>query len=283
MEEGRSKMEEYRQKWSQFQQMIAGKVGKRVFDTWFKDIVMDSYDPEKGVVVLMVPHRYVYEYLEEVRAPLLRQSLDAVFGTGTQLNYRIRKTPVSVPAVEFPPTRQIPRFSIPNGHERLEKGLQHYLGDKARWLQDYDQVADWLTDNKGRGLLCIGTPGLGKTLICEKILPVILGRKIKTVNARDMGAQIDELVKERAVIIDDLGKEPVEYKNYGNVRKPFFELCDAAERNGILLIINTNLSPQVVNNPLYPDSIEHRYGREVLDRLHTIVKAVLFRGDSLRR
>ena len=126
-------------------------------------------------------------------------------------------------------------------------------------------------------------PGLGKTLICEKILPVILGRKIKTVNARDMGAQIDELVKERAVIVDDLGKEPVEYKNYGNVRKPFFELCDAAERNGILLIINTNLSPQGVNNPLYPDSIEHRYGREVLDRLHTIVKAVLFRGDSLRR
>ena len=276
-------MEEYREKWQQCLQVIRQQVGQKAYDVWFKDVVLESYDPGKNTVMLTLPHRYVYEYLEEVRTPLLRQSLDAVFGTGTQLNYRIRKTPVSVPAVEFPPTRQIPRFSIPNGHERLEKGLQHYLGDKARWLQDYDQVADWLTDNKGRGLLCIGTPGLGKTLICEKILPVILGRKIKTVNARDMGAQIDELVKERAVIIDDLGKEPVEYKNYGNVRKPFFELCDAAERNGILLIINTNLSPQVVNNPLYPDSIEHRYGREVLDRLHTIVKAVLFRGDSLRR
>lgn len=276
-------MEEYREKWQQCLQVIRQQVGQKVYDVWFKDVVLDSYDPGKNAVVLTLPHRYVYEYIEEVRASLLKRTLDSAFGTGVSLNYRIRKEPAAAMAIEFPPTRQIPQFSIPDASERLEKGLRHYLGDSARWLPDYDQVADWLTDNKGRGLLCIGTPGLGKTLICEKILPVILGRKIKTVNARDMGAQIDDLLKERCVIIDDLGKEPPEYKHYGNVRKPFSEICDAAERNGMLLIITTNLSPQPVKNPLYPDSVEQRYGRDVLDRLHTVVKAVLFKGDSLRR
>lgn len=273
---------EHQQLWQQCLQIIAGKVNTHVFDVWFKDIAIESYDPERHTVLLSIPHRYVYEYLEEVQAPLLKQTIGDVFGDGTCLNYRVRGVPVdSVDRTAFPDTGQIPQFSIPNARERMEKGLQHYLGDKAQWLPCYDHVAEWLTDNKGRGLLCIGTSGLGKTLVCEKLLPVIIGRNIKTVSADALHDHVDELMKERAVIVDDLGKEPL--KRYGQPDMSFYRLCDAAERNGILLIITTNLSTNHVrNNPLYTSSIEERYGRDVYSRLRAIVKVVEFSGKDMR-
>ena len=269
--------------WQRCLQLISENVSEHVFDVWFKDITIVSYDQEKNHVVLEIPSAYVYEYIEELHVEMMNKVLNAVFMPGVKLGYRLRKLPVSTPAVDFSDAGRIPQFSIPNARERMEKGLQHYLGDRARWLPCYDEVAGWLADNKGRGLLCIGSSGLGKTLVCEKILPVILGHKVKTVTAREMGAHIDDLMKERCVVIDDIGREPVEYKSYGNVRKPFFELCDAAERNGILLIITTNLSTSRVSNPLYQSSIQERYGADVISRLRAVVKVVEFKGDDLRK
>lgn len=274
----------YQENWQQCLQIIAEKVGEHIFDVWFKDITLESYDAEKNAVLIEVPHRYVYEYIEERHVPLMNGVLSTVFGPGASLNYRIRKEPVATPAIEYPAASQIPRFSIPDARERLHNGLKHYLGDKAQWLPCYDKVADWLTDNKGRGLLCIGTPGLGKTLICEKILPVILGRRIVTVNARDMHDRIDELLKERSVIVDDLGKEDA--KHYGQADRSFHRLCDAAEQQGILLIITTNLSTTPATESyrrIYPLSIQERYGNEVLSRLRATTTVALFDGKDMRK
>ena len=274
---------ENQQLWHQCLKLIAETVPSHIFDVWFKDIILESYDPDTHTVLISVPHRYVYEYLEEVQAPLLKQVIVNTFGPGTLLNYRIATTaPVEPVAVlqQPPAVGQIPQFSIANARERMEKGLRHYLGDRAQWLPAYDQVVEWLTDNKGRGLLCIGTSGLGKTLVCEKLLPVILGSNIKTVTADSLYDHIDELLKERCVIIDDLGKEPA--KRYGQPDTSFFKLCDAAERQGILLIVTTNLSTNHVNNPLYTSSIEERYGRDVISRLRATVKVVEFKGHDMR-
>lgn len=273
--------------WQQCLQLIAEKVSAHVYDTWFKDITIDSYDAGRNAVVLTVPHRYVYEYIEEVHTVLMKQVLDATFKPGVVLGYRLPQKDVATPAVDFPSTPQIPQFSIPNARERLEKGLHHYLGDRAQWLPCYDQVVQWLTDNRGRGLLCLGTAGLGKTVICRDILPWILGKdKVTVVTAMEMGQRIDELLKARCVVVDGLGQEAVhEMVNYKR-RTPFYELCDAAERNGILLIITTSLSTTPAPaeyRRIYPESIEERYGSDVLSRLRATTTTVAFTGPDLRK
>jgi hypothetical protein len=117
-----------------------------------------------------------------------------------------------------------------------------------------------------------------------KILPVILGRKIKTVSASDMNTQIEDLLKERAIIIDDLGKEPA--KLYGQPDTSFYKLCNAAEQRGILLIITTNLATTPVseaNRSMFPLSIQERYGNDVLSRLRATTTVVGFSGDDMRK
>ena len=274
-------MQQHEQLWNECLTIIRQHVPQQVYDVWFAPLVCERFDPRLREVELRVPSRYVYEYLEEVQAGLLKQVLDTVSRTKVQLNYRI-KEPTVPAAIDYAPLPQRTQFTTPNARERLENGLKHYFGDAYQWLPAYDEVAAWLTDNRGRGLLCIGTTGLGKTRICCDILPVILGRKIKTVTARKMNTCIDELLHERCVIIDDLGSEDVETKTFGNSRRPFYELCDAAVRQGTLLVINTHLSPMTLppGSP-YPDSIEHRYGQQVLSRLRAITTLVVFEGKDM--
>ncbi len=178
------------------------------------------------------------------------------------------------------------QFDACDPYERVKSGIRYFVGENAVWLPAYDEVVAWLSDNKGRGLLCVGSCGLGKSVVCAGVLPILLrdyiGLQVKIVTATGMNQRIDELLKfcgqNQVIVIDDLGKEPV--KVYG--RSPFYELCDAAERTGTLLIISTNLSTTPVNDPRYPDSIRVRYGAAVISRLRSITKVVVVEGQDMR-
>lgn len=65
------------------------------------------------------------------------------------------------------------RFGIPNAKETLIAGLEEVMRHKTEWLSEYDQITGWLTDNQGKGLLLIGPPGVGKSEICMKVIPMI--------------------------------------------------------------------------------------------------------------
>lgn len=273
-------------KWKECLEMIRQQIKDEwVVPTWFEPIVCESYDSEARVLMLSVPSKYVVEFIEHYYVRLMQQVITRVYGEGVTLQYRLQAPQADVSAITHQPSpvAQTNHLTIANAKERMLKGLQHFLGDDAKWLPEYDEIADWLSDNRGRGLLLIGTSGLGKSLICQKILPVLLGEVVDVVNAREMGQVLDVLLQRRCVIIDNLGSEPVsEMVNYRK-RRPFFELCDAAEQRGLLLIINTTLSTTRVRNPLYPQSIQERYGNEVLDRLRATTRVVELRGKSMRK
>lgn len=299
-------MGDYQEKFQQCRTLVRERLqenmknsewASHIWDVWFKDITLVDYSPEQKVATLSVPSSYVYEYIEQFFAKTVGAALAQVFGPGVRLQYRIaRQEPSFQQVAEYLQqhsaydTRRDPyHIRINNARKRMEDGLHYFLKGREKWLPGYDRMASWLTDNKGRGLLCVGTSGLGKTLLCRNILPVILGnggRPIPCVNAADLRSSCEDLKKERICIIDDLGHEPRKY--YGDIDNSFFELCNNAERTGNLLIITTNLSPNIIDprHPdaaVYPDSIERRYGREVLDRLKVITSVAVFKGESLRQ
>ncbi len=167
---------------------------------------------------------------------------------------------------------------VNNAEELLKRGLRFFTHDEAVWNEkNYRPVVDWLTDNKGRGLLFAGECGLGKSLIGMRILPIIINaacRKIVSCyKAQDMNVKPDDVLSKHIIYIDDVGTESIS-NIYGNKRVPFVELCDLAEQNGKLLMLSTNYD------------IEHlaeKYGNRTVDRLRAITKYVPFTGASLRK
>lgn len=188
----------------------------------------------------------------------------------------------------FDPYPKCLRLQVGEAKEMLAAGLRYYLGDSAKWLPCYDEVAAWLSDNKWRGLLCLGPCGLGKTLIVQNILPVIIYRHcqriVSTYSAQEMNDRIDDIIKHKLLAIDDIGTEPAVKIDYGERSTPFLKLCDAAEKRGILLMMTANL--RTTNGTdrqgnVIP-SIEDRYGDLVLSRLRSIVKIIEFKGKDMR-
>ena len=177
----------------------------------------------------------------------------------------------------FSPLPNTVRVSIPGAKDILWNGIRYFTGKNARWLPEYDEVARWMAGNEGRGLLCFGNCGRGKTLICCKILPLVLNHYCRKVvscyDSQQMNADLDSVKQKHIVCVDDIGTESLSVK-YGEKRLAFAELADEAEKKGKLLILTTNLSI---------DELREKYGERTIDRLRAITRTILFSGESLRK
>ena len=65
------------------------------------------------------------------------------------------------------------RWTQQDAYQLLMRGLVYILGETAQWLPEYDEVAEWLADNQGKGLMLIGDCGRGKTIITQQIMPLL--------------------------------------------------------------------------------------------------------------
>jgi DNA replication protein DnaC len=179
--------------------------------------------------------------------------------------------------VGFNPIPKTVYISVPDAKVNLWKGIQFFVGTSASWQDEYNDVAKWLTDNKGRGLLCLGNCGRGKTLICGKIIPVLLNhychKIVSCYDAQQMNAQLDAIKQKHIIYLDDIGTEFLSVK-YGEKRLAFAELVDEAEKKGKLLIVTTNLSLS---------ELKEKYGERTVDRLRAITTPIVLKGDSLRK
>lgn len=170
-------------------------------------------------------------------------------------------------------------ISIDNAKEILTNALKYFISLENResvWLPEYEDVADWLNDNQGRGLFLYGNCGRGKTVLARYVIPAILlkyDRKVvNCFDAQEMNTNLDEVLKKKIVCIDDIGTEEISV-SYGNKRLAFLEVVDAAEKHGKLLIITSNLNQE---------QLVQKYGDRTMDRIISTTKRVLFKGKSLR-
>lgn len=291
-------MDNYKKNWAICLSLVKEKLkNDRVYKTWFAPISFMGYDVKKEMLTLGVPSTYICECIEQlllrIFAPALRESFCPNVGLRWYIDDSNSKSSKNAPVEENVRQgvngdgRQKMYIHIPDARQRLETELRKHLGDKMLWLPAYDEVADWLADNKGRGLLCVGASGLGKSLICRTILPGIIGGAWSVCSAVEMTSnegkisRIDVLLKDRRVVVDGLGTETVHTNYYGQRRRPFFDLCNAAEQDGKLLLITSNLS--TTPDARYTDSILNRYGQDVISRLRATTSVVEFVGKDMRR
>ena len=75
--------------WGDCLHLIKENVTEQQYNTWFAPIVFEKYDEESQNLLVQVPSRYVYEYLEQYYVALLSKALFRCFGTNVRLNYRI--------------------------------------------------------------------------------------------------------------------------------------------------------------------------------------------------
>ena len=75
--------------WDNCLQLIKANVTEQQFKTWFAPIVFESYSETEHTLLVQLPSRYVFEYLEQYYVGLLSKVLARVFGTEVKLSYRI--------------------------------------------------------------------------------------------------------------------------------------------------------------------------------------------------
>lgn len=149
---------------------------------------------------------------------------------------------------------------------------------KVDWLASYDQIADWLTDNQRKGLSLIDPPGVGKSEICMKVIPMIFKLLFQKIFSRYQSIELcnennyRNSLRQRFIAIDDLGIEGTFY-DYGNLHIVFSEIVDGIEKRETLLIANTNLTLE---------EIKAKYGLRTFDRLRANMCIVVIREKSLR-
>ncbi len=164
---------------------------------------------------------------------------------------------------------------IPNAMQEVKECMSQFISTPT-WLPEYDKVVSWLIDNKKKGLLCIGNCGRGKTMLCRRVIPMLIyhfcRKYVSVYDAIDINNKIDEMKTKHLLSIDDIGTES-DYFVYGVRRQPFQEIADSAEKTGKLLLITTNLTIS---------QLQEKYGIRTLDRLRRVTTVVEFIGKSYR-
>lgn len=161
--------------------------------------------------------------------------------------------------------------------------------DVEKQLHD---MADWLTSQSSRfGILLCGGCGNGKSTMLKALQHLLNYLRIpKPYNDGTYGIQIVDakyiaylcrnnydayrkLISVDMLGIDDLGTEPSEVMDYGNVYTPVIDLLTKRYEEQLFTIITTNLTPQ---------QIREHYDDRIADRLNEMVEKIVFKNGTYR-
>ena len=91
--------------------------------------------------------------------------------------------------------------------------------------------------------------------------------------ARDL-KQFQQIKTKEMLAIEDMGREPVEVLEYGNVLNPVIDLLEYRYNSQLFTIITTNLMPK---------EIRERYGNRIADRFNEMFDKIIFGNDTYRK
>ena len=154
------------------------------------------------------------------------------------------------------------------------------------------EMTHWLTSPSSHfGILLCGGCGNGKSTMLKAFQQLLNSLHIpKPDNDGTYGIQIVDakyiahlcknnheayrkLICVDMLGIDDLGTEPSEVMDYGNVYTPVIDLLTKRYEEQLFTIITTNLTPQ---------QIRDHYGDRIADRLNEMVQKIVFSNGTYR-
>lgn len=174
----------------------------------------------------------------------------------------------------------------------VERRLREFTMDSTL-RQILAHIAYYLTNPRCKfGLLLCGTVGNGKTTMLHAIRELIFFTNnnglwdvpYRTVSAPMYDArEIAQISKDfRAfrklkslplLFLDDLGKEPTERIEYGNITTPVVELLEYRYENMLSTFVSTNLTPS---------ELGRKYQARIADRFNEMLEIVVFKNNSYR-
>ncbi|MEI8204766.1 MAG: hypothetical protein WCH34_17235 [Bacteroidota bacterium] len=166
-------------------------------------------------------------------------------------------------------------FKVADAKQKMQTLFEMFVPG-YEWISEYDEVAEWMTDNKGRGLFLYGNCGRGKTMLAKYVIPALLlseCRKVMTYyDISDLKDRFEELKQKKIFGVDDIGTEEIVVK-FGNRTDVFAEIMDLTEKKSKLIVVTSNYQK---------DELLNRYGRRILDRIIATTTRVCFTGKSFR-
>ena len=151
-------------------------------------------------------------------------------------------------------------------------------------------IANYLTGGSKK-FFC-GLCGNGKTTWAKALQLLVSGLNLKNpinnlyyvfplCNAKDLALRSKgnyndwrNVMRYQLMIVDDLGTEPREVMEFGNVYTPLIDLITTRYEEQLYTIFTTNLTPA---------QLEEKYGKRIVDRLNEMVEKVVFENESYRR
>ena len=264
--------------WDNCLSLIKENVTEQQFRTWFEPIVFEQYDEDSRIVLIQVPSRYVYEYLEQYYVVLLSKVLSRCFGTNVQLKYRIvvdKKHKLTVDeegsepvSIEAPlPTTRANKAPTPldaavpqdlNPQLDIHRTFQSFIeGDSNKLPRTVGlSIAEHPGKSTFNPFFVYGPSGCGKTHLinaigvrCKEMYPQ---KRVLYVSARLFQVQFTDATRQNTVndfirfyqtidvlIVDDIQ----EWATATKTLDTFFHIFNHLFRNGKQIILASDRPP----------------------------------------
>jgi DNA replication protein DnaC len=177
---------------------------------------------------------------------------------------------------------------------QAEVERRHRVFERNEYFDEQlNKIANYLTGgSKKFGLMFCGLCGNGKTTWAKALQLLVSGLNLKNpinnlyyvfplCNAKDLAMRSKgnyndwrNVMRYQLMIVDDLGTEPREVMEFGNVYTPLIDLITTRYEEQLYTIFTTNLTPA---------QLEEKYGKRIVDRLNEMVEKVVFENESYRR
>lgn len=170
------------------------------------------------------------------------------------------------------------RFICDKYNEYLIVQLYYYLTGNPKG--DFDIT---------KGIYLGGKPGAGKTLILStfvKLFNIFTNQIIEVIPARYVLDKMESYgmmnLKKRQLMIDDLGRESLTVKLYGNDRHPITELTELRYEHCTRTFYTSNFTIDTLSKGYDEKGQQIGYGRYIGDRIREKSNFYVLPGDSRR-